>query len=332
MVRPPYWPPFTSPNRARTRWPRLTDGQWREALAFSDDWQLTLALRRAAGEVMPPWVRERMDENAAHNLERHLRLEELYRCLAASFAGAGIEFVALKGLAHCPEFGSRPEERTQCDVDLYIPGENVYGRRTRYWRLATNRWTGLEPFPTDHLPTLIRKTGWQWRGDYFDPEIPVGIELHFQFWNDRVERLRVPDADEFWKRRVTRTIAGTAVSALCPADALAYASLHLLKHVLRGTYAALSRLRSGPFSWICAPPTPRSGANGGAPLAGTAASPGGDLPAGHGVVRRRAESGGAARDRGFRRRRTRGSTSLRYRRRQVCFTRTKTSCGCISVC
>ena len=212
---------------------RLDDAQWLEALAFSDKWQLTLSLRRVAGEFLPAWVRERMDENAAHNRERHRRLEVLYRRIAGALEG--IEFVALKGLAHCRDFGSLPEDRTQCDVDLYIPGDLVYAARDAILALGYESMKEMEPFPTDHLPTLILKSGWQWRGDHFDPDIPLGIELHFQFWNDRVERLPVPDAAGFWTRRVTRTIAGTHFSVLCEMDALAYASLHLLKHVLQGS-------------------------------------------------------------------------------------------------
>ena len=36
---------------------------------------------------------------------------------------------------------------------------------------------------SDHLPVMIRKTGWTWRGDYYDPEMPPSVELHFRFWN-----------------------------------------------------------------------------------------------------------------------------------------------------
>jgi hypothetical protein len=214
---------------------RLSDADWHGALEFSDKWQLTLPLRRAAREVMPDWVRERTGGNAARNRQRHARLEELYGALQARLEASGIEFLALKGLAHCPDFGSRPEERLQCDVDLYVPRGNLHAARDAVMAMGYEPMKAMEDFPTDHLPPLIRKTGWEWRGDYFDPELPVGIELHFQFWNDAVERLPVPDAGEFWKRRTARRMAGGMFRVLCPADALGYASLHLLRHVLRGS-------------------------------------------------------------------------------------------------
>src|SRR5258708_37933826 len=86
---------------------------------------------------------------------------------------------------------------------------------------------GTEALPTDHLPALVRKTGWQWRNDFFDPEIPLAIELHVQFWNREQERFDAPGTEDFWQRHTT-------LPSLHPADALAYAALHVLKHVLTG--------------------------------------------------------------------------------------------------
>ena len=80
----------------------------------------------------------------------------------------------------------------------------------------------------------MRPSSWQWRGDFFDPEMPLAIELHFQFWNPRLEHLPAEGVDEFWTRRVHRQVGGADLAVLCPADAVGYAALHLLKHVLHG--------------------------------------------------------------------------------------------------
>jgi hypothetical protein len=93
----------------------------------------------------------------------------------------------------------------------------------------------MEAFPTDHLPALVRKTTWEWRNDFFDSEIPLSIELHFRFWNPDLERLAAPGTEEFWKRRVKQPVNGVELGVLCPPDALAYAALHLVKHLLRGS-------------------------------------------------------------------------------------------------
>ena len=96
----------------------------------------------------------------------------------------------------------------------------------------------MERFPTDHLPALIRKTGWEWRGDFFDPEIPLAVELHFRFWNERLERLRAPGVSEFWPRRMAREVAGVQMGALSPVDASGFPPLRLhlfLKHIVQGS-------------------------------------------------------------------------------------------------
>jgi MFS family permease len=162
-------------------------------------------------------------------------VEELYRALDGRLRKAGIDYLALKGLAHCPEFGSGASDRVQYDIDLYTPSERVHAARDAVIGLGFTPLDSMERFPTDHLPALIRKTGWEWRGDFFDPEIPIAVELHFRFWNERLERLRAPGVEAFWERRVAREVAGVTMSALCPVDALGFASLHLLKHVVQGS-------------------------------------------------------------------------------------------------
>ena len=68
----------------------------------------------------------------------------------------------------------------------------------------------------DHLPRMIRKTGWKWREDYFDPEMPTAVELHFSFWNERVECFSAGDLTPFWARRVVREVAGLQLPAPKP--------------------------------------------------------------------------------------------------------------------
>lgn len=210
----------------------LTDRDWRKALNFCDRSQLTLYLRDAACDAMPLWVRERTDRDAAKNRQRLRTAETLYRTLQTRLTG--IDFLALKGLAQCPNFVARPESRVQYDIDLFVPPAHLLAAREAILSLGFESFDDLEPFPTGHLSPLIRKTGWEWRGDFFDPEIPLSLELHFQFWNPEVEKLPVPDVEQFWQRRVTRSIAGVPFSVLGRADALGYSSLHLLKHVFRG--------------------------------------------------------------------------------------------------
>jgi predicted MFS family arabinose efflux permease len=213
----------------------LDDREWRHTLEFCYHSRLALPLRAAARDFLPEWVRQQLDHDARQNLERLDKLRELYRALDERFTARGISYAALKGIAQCPLFGADPEERVQYDIDLYVPSDSIDAawQSLREWGYEPQ--AGTEKLPTDHLPALVRKTGWEFRGDYFDPELPYAIELHFQFWNYDQERLPAPGTEDFWARHEWRRIAGLDLPVLARADALGYASLHALRHWLLGS-------------------------------------------------------------------------------------------------
>jgi hypothetical protein len=213
----------------------LSDADWRLGMEFADQSSLTLILRREAAAFLPPELRDRTTVDAGKNRHRLRRTEGLYRSLDERLRSAGIEYLALKGLTQCPEFGTPAELRVQFDVDLFVPPEEVERAGQLAQGLGFVPIQAMEGKPTDHLPTLIQKDGWEWRGDYFDPELPLSVELHFQFWSPAVERLAVPDVENFWSRRTVRRVAGIDMPVLAPADGLGYTALHLLRHILRGS-------------------------------------------------------------------------------------------------
>ena len=209
----------------------LSPALWRELLDFCDRSSLTLIFGAIADNALPDWVRQRIAVNLAENTEHLERARALQDQVSGWLTAAGIQHIFLKGTTQWPHFVSDPRLRAQCDLDLFCPPEDAL----RGWNLLIGR--GYEPaekpgaHPTDHLPSLVRKTGWEWRGgSHFDPEIPLAIEVHRQFWDEHTERLRAPGVDEFWTRRNGR--------ALDTPDALAYAALHLLRHILRGSARA----------------------------------------------------------------------------------------------
>ena len=212
---------------------RLGESEWREALDYCGRSRLTFALAAAAKQAMPPWVRSQMDDDAGRNALRAAKIEALYRELDRCLTEANIEFIALKGLTHAALFPD-PPPRVQYDIDLFIPRTDVLGAQDLLIERGWKPIQGMESFPTDHLPALLRENGWKWRGDYFDPQLPVAVELHFQLWNQRIERLPAPGMELFWERRAMRRVAGIELGMLRPADAAGYAALHLLRHLLRG--------------------------------------------------------------------------------------------------
>jgi MFS family permease len=212
---------------------KLTDEGWKRALLFCDRAQLTLPLALRHRDRLPADVRARTDRNLSGNAERWRRIQAAYREVADPFEHEGIDFIVLKGFSHCPCFVQNPRWRPQYDVDLLIPQDQLLRARD----VATE--LGYEPLRksngrVDHLPAMIRKTGWEWRGDFFDPEIPLALELHFRLWDRETEQFEPSGLHQFWERRERRSLDGLSFTSLHTVDAVAYASLHLLRHLLRG--------------------------------------------------------------------------------------------------
>lgn len=216
----------------------LTASEWRQTLDYCARHRLTLPLRHAARDVMPKTVRDELDDNDARYRQRLPQFSGLYADIHRRLTAAGLQFVALKGMAAAITLGIPISRRVQYDLDLYLPREAAFAAQTLLTMCGWSPVKEMEAFPTDHLPVLLPKTDWQWRGDLFDLEMPIPIELHFRFWAEEIERLRAPGVEEFWARRQTCRIEGVDVGVLSPPDAFAYAALHLLKHVLRGSVKA----------------------------------------------------------------------------------------------
>lgn len=213
----------------------MSGEEWKQALKFSDLAQLTLALGLTCREHLPDWVRERIDQDLRNNAERWDRVRETYAEAAAAFEACGLEFAVLKGFSHCPRFAEDPRHRWQSDIDLFLPAGHVSLAYDAATRLGYQPIVSGDRHPIDHLPTLIRKTGWEWKGDFFDVDMPLALELHFRFWDERTERFAPQGLEQFWERRREAVVDGLRFVALHPADAVAHSALHLIRHLLRGS-------------------------------------------------------------------------------------------------
>jgi Uncharacterised nucleotidyltransferase len=209
--------------------PVFSEPEWKAALYFFDRNQLTLLLR------LPVSVH---DANLAKNQERARRMKQAFADVSAALAAANIEFAVLKGFANWEHFTPDPHLRMQYDLDLFCPQAAAAARDTLIRSLGYEPLPGAGQFPTDHLPALVHKTGWQWQGDFFDPDIPISVELHFRLWDESTEGFAAPGVEEFWSRRVEQNLDGRPYLALDPVDAPGYCALHLLRHLLRGELRA----------------------------------------------------------------------------------------------
>jgi hypothetical protein len=199
------------------------------------DWcdvrQLTLLLAHVCRSPLPAWVTQPIIRKTASYEPRFKRLKQQLFEIVEAFNAAGLEFVMLKGLSHAAAFTPDARLRAQGDIDLWLIGPSVYKgqdvlRSLGYLpRLASK---------SRHLSPMSRPSSWRWRGDLFDSEMPVSVELHYELWSEDTEYIAVPELNRFWDRKQVRDFDGYNINVLCDADLLGFASLHLLLHLLHG--------------------------------------------------------------------------------------------------
>ena len=198
---------------------------WPALLEQTDRARLTLALGIRRREWLPAGVRGRIERDLTNNAERYRRFTDVRGQIADALMARRVPFLFLKGNTHFPYFCDDLLDRPQYDIDLFCPPAAIHEARCALEELGFEA-AARPDRRADHLPPMIRRAPWQWHGDYFDPNLPPSIELHFRFWDASTEGFDVAGLAEFWNRR--------AGSALGLPDRLSYAALHALRHLLRG--------------------------------------------------------------------------------------------------
>jgi predicted MFS family arabinose efflux permease len=216
-------------GRSPARLANLSPREWRDLLAFCDPAQLTLLLEYLAAGALPAAVRERIRQNALDYAPRFDRLKRSLLDVAAALDRRGIEFAVLKGVGHAPDFTPDPFLRLQGDIDIWCSPDRVLEARDAAAAIGF-RVAGHSP--GRHLPPMLREDRWKWSGNYFAADLPIALELHYRLWDDAAEFIAAPGEDGFWARRVTVDFEGTPLPVLAPPDALGFACLHLLMHIL----------------------------------------------------------------------------------------------------
>ncbi len=200
-------------------------------LEWCDLRQLTLALPKVSRETLPAWA---VSPICAKESRYELRFQRLRRDLfeiVQAFDEAGLEFVMLKGLSHAPSLSPDAKMRSQGDIDLWLRGSDVYKAQGV---LSSLGYVPLLQSKSRHLAPMGRPSSWKWRGDLFDPEMPISVELHYELWSEEAEYFAVPEVEHFWDRKELRDFDGRQINVLCTEDLLGFAALHLLLHLLHG--------------------------------------------------------------------------------------------------
>ena len=218
---------FSTPAPGLLR--HISDAEWKSTLDFADRASLTLFLGALYRDYLPAWVSERITRNIAGNTERIGRLRAALIEIAAAFDARNIDYLLLKGFSHENDYAPDPYLRVGYDLDLFAPADSLPHAHQTLRAMDYVPLEGTDDALADHYPPLIRKTGWEFRGDFFDPEIPGCVDLHYRFWDPETERFAAPGVDQFWERRIQQD----GIPVLDAADRLAYASLHLLRHLFR---------------------------------------------------------------------------------------------------
>jgi hypothetical protein len=209
--------------------PLLDEEAWHELLRFADRTQGTLFLQGAPG--LPAWFASEIESRLAKNAVRRARLLAAFEEAAAALGRRGIEFVLLKGFTHENAFGIDGAMRVQYDLDFLLLPADAGRARSALGEL------GYAPHGTAELSELherplVKPFAWRWRGDYFDPEMPIAIELHTKLWSAALDRIEVPGLDAFWDRRAPFEQPPERAWALAEPDRVAFAALHCLRHIL----------------------------------------------------------------------------------------------------
>jgi len=224
-------------NARRETLRKVPDSEWQRVLS---DWhvvRLTLPLRQVCGGEVPAWVCERIDVFLADNALRFERIKNVYSRAVKALEEAGTDHVVIKGFSLWPGYTDHPKYRPQSDIDLYCPPETASRARNALFALGYKAQPHWGQGSTEHLSTLIPPSSWSWRGNYFDPDIPVSLEIHFTWWDSINSRIHPQGLEGFWPRRLMRAVDGLSFPALDPADNLGYTALNLLRTVLHSRLA-----------------------------------------------------------------------------------------------
>lgn len=225
----------------------LSDTDWSDLLSRWDFDHFLFPLQQTCGDFLPDHVREKIERDIVANGGRFERFKRAYSVLASALHAANAEHLVLKGFTQWPGYVEHPRLRRQSDIDIFCPPDSIDRAQRVLSGLGYETVDWIEPGPSDHLPPLIQKTGWKWRGDFFDPEMPIPVELHFRLWDQESSQIGPKNLDEFWFRRVQRTLEDISFPGLHPVDRLGYFSLNILRDLLRGALRTYNVYELGRF-------------------------------------------------------------------------------------
>lgn len=189
--------------------------------------------------LVPAAVMEDLKRAYHETIARNMFIYAELKIILDALHGAGLEVMALKGVALAgtvyPDIGLRP----MADIDLLVKEDDLAAADgvmkdmdySPIYGLKSEQWYRDNHF---HLPP------------YRHDRKPVIVEIHWRI----IPKSYGMDISKWWERAVYRNPMGYPIPVLSPADMLIHLSIHLFKHgydngfVLRGLCDVFETLRS----------------------------------------------------------------------------------------
>jgi hypothetical protein len=202
----------------------LNSQQWKRLLHWLDVSGLSLyfldrVLELQLSSMLPDAVRERLEKNLRDNTQRMQGLLEEFATIHDQFQYSGLAYATVKGFSLWPNSVSRPELRSQLDLDFIVDpassarareilearGYHLHAASGKSWEFKTNQISGMS----------LR--------DIYTPTTYRCVELH----------LEESGAGTRLRRSERRQILGVNAIALTAKDQFIDQGMHLYKHVTR---------------------------------------------------------------------------------------------------
>jgi putative nucleotidyltransferase-like protein len=211
---------------------------WEQGLAFADTAGLSLFLRaelkqRGDFQGLPHSVQQGLEQRFQDNLVRTQDVSQEFIEFNRLLHAHDIQFLNLKGQMLYPDFVDKCENRLQYDHDFLVGTHDLQKSYDIFLNLGYSPLPSSPKLAVGHLPTLVKKTGWQWKGNLFDPAIPRAVELHFQLWDSEFDRIPIRTLDNVWRDSQLATFHTVWVPVLSREHRLLHCVLHAFRHLLR---------------------------------------------------------------------------------------------------
>src|SRR5580698_7083273 len=218
---------FQDPDKDVLR--NISDAEWERILSTWSTARIMTSYRLDHRNDLPHWVGQKIDQYRADTALRFQKIKRTYATVADELRKFDVDHVVIKGFSLVPGYTDHPAFRPQGDIDLYCPPESALRAQQVLLDLGYMPVAHQPGRLKDQLPTMMPNVSWGAGPNIFDPEMPIGFELHFRFWDEDFMRFRVDGLGDFWNRRITRQNDGLTFSGLHPADNLGYTALNVLR-------------------------------------------------------------------------------------------------------